>query len=101
MSSILSFDAAKKALELDIEIEIPRTPTYSYASFGPTPSNCYQDLSRCVKAAMDMQIPFCDGADMFIFEGTTKTIICVVTFYGVSYTDRGRQFLEERGIEAA
>ena len=82
-------------------LNFPKRPSYSYASFGPTTTNCYQDLGSCINAAMNVQIPWHDGADMYVFEGTTKTIICVITFNGVDFTKNGRKFLKLYGIDAA
>jgi hypothetical protein len=93
MSTILSFPTLRTKRAENLR--------FSFSTFGPSQTNCFTDFHRCVKAAMDVQIPFHEGDDMYIFEGTTRKIVCIITFQGVEYTDSGRQFLRERGIDAA
>lgn len=98
MNNILSFPTKDQFPTKD---EPKPCLCFTFGTFGPTQTNCFRDFQKCVKAAMDVQIPCHEGDDMYIFEGTARKIICIITFQGVEFTESGRQFLISRGIEAA
>ena len=68
-----------------------KTFSYSYSGFGPVGANCFRDFAGCLSAALALQKKKRDP--LYVFEGTTRQIVCTLANQEVEYTKAGVELL--------